>query len=733
MVSKMDKVLLEQNCSTLPWILEQCYNDNLTVPIIAKGGEVMEVSKLLITVISPVIKDIMTSDDMNSFQDFVIMMPDVDIKSVIHLIEKIVSMSPTPPDKEIVHELTGVFWNSSLFESNEVKVKDEEECVYDYAILEDNIDSVFNQAEDNMSILQMLDEKISISKCYVKVERIKSEVKTDPSEQGILIEVKDEKKIKRRKKPKRSVWFRPKAPPLPDGRKRPVGRPPGNKSKSKHSSDEDSDNQRKKPRLEQIYSKSNDVLKYPISALTERKYKGKRSSKTVYRHESDSEDSDPEIVSKIKKDRERCEKNDSDFENSNKSAERYRKSPYQVYYPIEENELPKDENFLSAFEKLKEALIDDSYLKDLEVLWYELLGPRKVLVTRRNYLIDDKLICPLCMVVFKYTKDYFKHLTRHKVDNYKCTCDLPQVEEEALDSGDDKEAKAYSARYQHLLKHHWDYLVCSHCDLLFRSDKMDKHQSLKHNIKPKCPECPKSIFKNSAAYLMHMEEHRAERFDCDCGIYFTTKKHKIHHIQLVHAKELECCDECYHVALDVKSLNHHKRREHTKQTDQKPRQKVICDICGYVIEISRGHSYDSGLKRMKEHKSTKHNPVLVPCPECSKMVQQHYLRVHMKIHKIEICSVCGKEVKIKNFKRHVAAHNDIWLHKCSHCSKGFNNKQSMDHHIMSVHLKLRPYKCRYGCEFAYNDSSNRNQHEKKKHGALFTKQESAKSEPIQQT
>ena len=74
---------------------------------------------------------------------------------------------------------------------------------------------------------------------------------------------------------------------------------------------------------------------------------------------------------------------------------------------------------------------------------------------------------------------------------------------------------------------------------------------------------------------------------------------------------------------------------------------------------------------------------------------------------------------------------------------------------MNVHLKLRPYSCRYGCEFgkfvfskrknnllklkhmffshfalhyelqffsclAYNNLSNRNSHEKKKHGGLYS-------------
>ena len=40
---------------------------------------------------------------------------------------------------------------------------------------------------------------------------------------------------------------------------------------------------------------------------------------------------------------------------------------------------------------------------------------------------------------------------------------------------------------------------------------------------------------------------------------------------------------------------------------------------------------------------------------------------------------------------------------------------------MNVHLKLRPYECRYGCSFRYNDLSNRNAHEKKTHGQIFSK------------
>ena len=58
-------------------------------------------------------------------------------------------------------------------------------------------------------------------------------------------------------------------------------------------------------------------------------------------------------------------------------------------------------------------------------------------------------------------------------------------------------------------------------------------------------------------------------------------------------------------------------------------------------------------------------------------------------------------------------------YQCKTCGKGFISLSYLKSHNMNVHLKLRPYECRYGCELRYNDSANRNAHEKKKHGVLF--------------
>ena len=60
--------------------------------------------------------------------------------------------------------------------------------------------------------------------------------------------------------------------------------------------------------------------------------------------------------------------------------------------------------------------------------------------------------------------------------------------------------------------------------------------------------------------------------------------------------------------------------------------------------------------------------------------------------------------------------------QCIDCGKGFIYKDSLEKHKMNVHLKLRPYICRYdGCDVSYNDASNRNQHEKRVHGAVQKK------------
>ena len=89
--------------------------------------------------------------------------------------------------------------------------------------------------------------------------------------------------------------------------------------------------------------------------------------------------------------------------------------------------------------------------------------------------------------------------------------------------------------------------------------------------------------------------------------------------------------------------------------------------------------------------------------------------------KSEQCTICGAVVlRLKDHIRSVHTADEDKRFVCNFCGKGFFDKKKLENHKMNVHLKLRPHRCRYGCDIGYNDTSNRNAHEKKKHGGLFS-------------
>ena len=84
------------------------------------------------------------------------------------------------------------------------------------------------------------------------------------------------------------------------------------------------------------------------------------------------------------------------------------------------------------------------------------------------------------------------------------------------------------------------------------------------------------------------------------------------------------------------------------------------------------------------------------------------------------CPVCG--IKVRLLKEHidnVHTKDEEKKFQCHDCGKGFKYEHKLEYHRISMHLKTKPYNCRYGCDISYNDLSNRNAHEKRTHGKLF--------------
>ena len=162
-----------------------------------------------------------------------------------------------------------------------------------------------------------------------------------------------------------------------------------------------------------------------------------------------------------------------------------------------------------------------------------------------------------------------------------------------------------------------------------------------------------------------------------------------------------------------------------------PDEEHICQIVCKEDSCNKAFTSKNGLKlhHEREHEGkTKFST----CEKCGKVMHSNALKNHLEFcgKDKEPCPKCG--VRVKNIDLHVKklhVEDDQQKHKCKDCGKGFLRKFEMKNHKMSVHLKLRPYKCRYGCAFAYNDSSNRLTHERKKHGKVFSESsETAKDE-----
>ncbi len=230
-----------------------------------------------------------------------------------------------------------------------------------------------------------------------------------------------------------------------------------------------------------------------------------------------------------------------------------------------------------------------------------------------------------------------------------------------------------------------------------------------------------ATFESKAEYSEHMKSHK-EKFltpVCQhCGkkpaLRENTPQHFRRHVEVCRRKkeaEAEGFKHCHycHTKLPIDLW-----KEHSRVCIKKPSKKM-CNICGKEYTNLKLHTKEA-------HELLPLQPNTAFCDICGKgFLKKGQLMAHLKSHEEALpCPHCG--IKVKHLDIHIATvhlPDKLKSHQCQDCGKGFKNISKLKVHQMNMHLKLRPYRCRYGCEDSYNDTSNRNQHEKKKHGQLF--------------
>ena len=238
-----------------------------------------------------------------------------------------------------------------------------------------------------------------------------------------------------------------------------------------------------------------------------------------------------------------------------------------------------------------------------------------------------------------------------------------------------------------------------------------------------CQVCDKSFANKSdpprALYLHLKHKHgpQQEKVQCSsCKVRYYKGDEENHKMKCSKSctKRTYLCNTCGKFFKTANALTSHHKIVHEEDIQ-------TCDLCGAKL---------NSKSSLNTHKKLKHQEAPIPCEICGNILANSFsLRSHMKRHnmKKQACKICGKLISpvVGKMERHMFSQHpgeidvNVAKFKCKDCDKRFLDTRQLAKHAMSVHLKLRPYKCRYGCAFAYNDDSNRGSHERKTHGGIF--------------
>ena len=245
------------------------------------------------------------------------------------------------------------------------------------------------------------------------------------------------------------------------------------------------------------------------------------------------------------------------------------------------------------------------------------------------------------------------------------------------------------------------------CDFqaTINSNQMMHHlQTMHSDLNPKCNQCGEE-FPTFGDVLRHIRKAHPEpvkKYICEmCGYTSSRPRNLERHKETIHYyQEMVDCDRCNKKFKKIHFSKHKCFRE-------VPLAKEMCTICG------------KSVVNLKNHIEFVHEGKMVECPICHRSVKA--LKAHMLTHEqMQCCPTCGISVRsLKLHMKRVHTADEKKKFQCQDCEKGFDLKQCLEKHRINVHLKTYPYQCRYGCDVKYNDTSNRNSHEKKKHGELF--------------